>query len=263
MPKNLASTVLSAALAIGASYGSQAAVTLNVSVEGTAGMPGFATYTLSFTANEGQIGGFRGNLNADGNAFTGPLNQASSGTASDSFFNVNNTDLAGIGSVTFESTSSLGGIFTILNDARFSSIDLVQIVAPVDSSINYNFGVSEAIGASATTHNFQGNLSVTLGDANNDGLLTNGDINAFVLALTDESGYAIAFPQVDPNLIFDFNFDGQFTNGDINGFVDALTGATPNVAADLITAGLVVPEPTTLSLAGIASFLAGRRRRVA
>ncbi len=62
-----------------------------------------------------------------------------------------------------------------------------------------------------------------VGDMNCDGFVTVGDIGGFVLALTDPTGYAAAFPNCD---IFnaDVNNDGFVTVGDIGGFVTLLTG---------------------------------------
>ncbi len=60
--------------------------------------------------------------------------------------------------------------------------------------------------------------AVLLGDLNCDGVVSVGDINAFVLALTDTDGYRKAFPDCNA-LNGDFNDDGAVTVGDINGFV--------------------------------------------
>ena len=62
-----------------------------------------------------------------------------------------------------------------------------------------------------------------LGDLNCDGLVNNGDIDPFVLALTDPSGYAATFPNCDIDLA-DINGDGVVNNGDIDGFVTLLSG---------------------------------------
>lgn len=64
--------------------------------------------------------------------------------------------------------------------------------------------------------------SAVLGDANGDGNFTNSDIQPFVLALTNPTAYASAFPGVDPNFVFDFDCNGVFTNADISGFVNKL-----------------------------------------
>ncbi len=61
------------------------------------------------------------------------------------------------------------------------------------------------------------------GDANGDGVLTNGDIAPFVLALTNPAQYAIDFPGVNPANL-DVNCDGVFNNLDISAFLAALTG---------------------------------------
>ena len=62
-----------------------------------------------------------------------------------------------------------------------------------------------------------------IGDMNDDGKLTNGDIKDFVQALTDPEGYAESYPLVDPNRRGDFTGDGKLTNADISRFVNALT----------------------------------------
>ncbi len=61
------------------------------------------------------------------------------------------------------------------------------------------------------------------GDLNCDGVVSVGDINPFVLALTDPVGYAAMFPDCDP-LNGDCTNDGQLTVGDINCFVALVTG---------------------------------------
>jgi hypothetical protein len=69
------------------------------------------------------------------------------------------------------------------------------------------------------------NLYATLlpGDANCDGLVNNGDIDAFVLALTNSAAYALQYPGC--NLLnADCNSDGLVNNGDIDAFVALLTG---------------------------------------
>ncbi|MEW6199391.1 MAG: VCBS repeat-containing protein [Planctomycetota bacterium] len=61
------------------------------------------------------------------------------------------------------------------------------------------------------------------GDLNCDGLVDFGDINPFVLALTNPAGYAAAFPNCDIKT-GDINGDGHVNFGDINPFVRLLTG---------------------------------------
>ena len=61
-----------------------------------------------------------------------------------------------------------------------------------------------------------------LGDLNCDGEVDFGDINPFVLALTDPIGYAAAFPECDIKN-GDCNEDCMVDFGDINPFVDLLT----------------------------------------
>ncbi len=67
-----------------------------------------------------------------------------------------------------------------------------------------------------------GQIGRVLGDLNCDGVVSVGDINAFVLALTDPDGYADQFPDCD-RLNGDINDDNDVTVSDINGFVALLT----------------------------------------
>ncbi len=61
-----------------------------------------------------------------------------------------------------------------------------------------------------------------VGDVNCDGAANFGDINAFVLALTEPGQYALDFPDC-PLENRDINGDGSFDFGDINAFVALLT----------------------------------------
>jgi hypothetical protein len=60
------------------------------------------------------------------------------------------------------------------------------------------------------------------GDLNCDGLADFGDINPFVLALTNPAAYAVQFPNCDI-MTGDINEDGFVDFGDINPFVRLLT----------------------------------------
>ena len=62
-----------------------------------------------------------------------------------------------------------------------------------------------------------------VGDLNCDGTVDFGDINPFVLALTNPGVYATTYPDCDINL-GDINGDGSVDFGDINPFVALLTG---------------------------------------
>jgi probable HAF family extracellular repeat protein len=68
-----------------------------------------------------------------------------------------------------------------------------------------------------------GHCTVVRGDVNCDGLVNNGDIDAFVLALTDSATYAAQFPGCNI-LSADINGDRLVNNGDIDAFVALLTG---------------------------------------
>ena len=60
-----------------------------------------------------------------------------------------------------------------------------------------------------------------VGDLNCDGTIDNFDIDAFTLAVTDVSGYALAYPDCDVSLA-DCNVDGAIDNFDIDAFVALL-----------------------------------------
>jgi hypothetical protein len=62
-----------------------------------------------------------------------------------------------------------------------------------------------------------------VGDLNCDGTVDFGDINPFVLALTNPGVYATTYPDCDI-LNGDINGDGSVDFGDINPFVQLLTG---------------------------------------
>jgi len=65
--------------------------------------------------------------------------------------------------------------------------------------------------------------SFVCGDLNCDGSVDFGDINPYVLALTDPAAYGATFPACDV-LNADINGDGAVDFGDINPFVALLTG---------------------------------------
>ena len=62
-----------------------------------------------------------------------------------------------------------------------------------------------------------------VGDINCDGTVGFGDINPFVLALSNASTYAQTYPAC-PLANRDINGDGSFNFGDINPFVAVLAG---------------------------------------
>lgn len=61
-----------------------------------------------------------------------------------------------------------------------------------------------------------------VGDVNCDGVVSYGDINAFVLALSDADGYYAAYPDCR-RINADCNADGVATYADINAFVTLLS----------------------------------------
>ncbi len=66
-------------------------------------------------------------------------------------------------------------------------------------------------------------LKATYGDLNCDGRVDFGDINPFVLALTDPAAYSVQYPRCHI-LNADINGDGVVDFGDIDPFVALLGG---------------------------------------
>jgi hypothetical protein len=89
------------------------------------------------------------------------------------------------------------------------------------------------------------------GDFNGDGVVNTEDINPFILALTDPTGFAAAFPDVDP-LAADPNGDSLINTEDINPFIALLTGGGE---------ATIIPEPASLALLGMGAMALMRRRR--
>ncbi len=103
-------------------------------------------------------------------------------------------------------------------DAATGSIQILG-----QSAIGTTLGGMRVVDAGAIHCYVNGAPGGLLGDMNCDGAVTVGDINPFVLALTDPVGYAAAFP--DCNLLNgDCTDDGALTVGDINCFVELVTG---------------------------------------
>jgi endonuclease/exonuclease/phosphatase family metal-dependent hydrolase len=119
--------------------------------------------------------------------------------------------------------------FSNLQAGSFENYNVSAMANTVGNfSATYHFNVSDENIPGETAGLLTLNLTMTvagvIGDMDGSGQLTNADIAAFVLALTNPAGFAQTYPDVDPNVIGDFNGDGAFTNSDIAGFVAALLG---------------------------------------
>jgi len=94
------------------------------------------------------------------------------------------------------------------------------------------------------------------GDINQDGVVNNADIPAFLTALTDLNAYKTLRSFNDSQMITvaDTNYDDIVTNSDIQTLLNLVAGGGGSLAA--------VPEPSTLALLAIGgAFLVGRRVR--
>jgi hypothetical protein len=120
------------------------------------------------------------------------------------------------------------------------TIDLAQELGALPSVIylafapyaNPNGGALVSIAQVPASVNADGNVDAVeyaafqlrrVGDLNCDGTVGFGDINPFVLALSNPSGYAQSYPNC-PVANRDINGDGSFNFGDINPFVAVLSG---------------------------------------
>jgi hypothetical protein len=95
--------------------------------------------------------------------------------------------------------------------------------------LGLGFGGNRVYPCYASTQNLNTDIFTNVviwssaGDTNCDNTINFGDINPFVLALTNPDGYATMFP--DCNILnADINGDGSVNFGDINPFVALLTG---------------------------------------
>jgi hypothetical protein len=93
-----------------------------------------------------------------------------------------------------------------------ASLDSIQLLAEFSDQVDVT---------SLDNVTLQTPLSAA-GDVNCDGVVNNFDIDPFVLALTNPSSYAAAFPDCDINNA-DVNADGAVNNFDIDPFVACLT----------------------------------------
>ena len=97
-----------------------------------------------------------------------------------------------------------------------------QAVA-LDTQGGVYFSASVDLPSQVYIAKYQEDLPYTPGDLNCDGELNAFDIDPFVLALTDPTGYAVAWPDCD-RMLADCNGDGVVNAFDIDPFVELLTG---------------------------------------
>ncbi len=108
-----------------------------------------------------------------------------------------------------------------LLDRAYNVEDLIGVLPPGETMDDWG-AISvwcEAFSANFTSTSIDGHLR---GDMNCDGVVGFGDINPFVLALTDPAGYDAAYPDCE-SANGDLNGDGSFGFDDINPFVYVLT----------------------------------------
>jgi T5SS/PEP-CTERM-associated repeat protein len=111
---------------------------------------------------------------------------------------------------------ALGQTFTILTASSVTGAFASVVTTPPSLGVQVIYNAQSVV------------LIVTqapplIGDLNCDGLINNGDIDPFVLALTNSAAYAAQFPGCNLHNA-DINGDGLVNNGDIDAFVALLTG---------------------------------------
>jgi hypothetical protein len=115
--------------------------------------------------------------------------------------------------------------FTLDADSA-SHLQDVRIVAI--AQLNKTSGPREVYNARMIQPDANGNFPIlpplfSVGDLNCDDSVNFGDINPFVMALSNPTGYGTAYPNCDITL-GDINEDGSVNFGDINPFVTLLSG---------------------------------------
>ncbi|MBL8877628.1 MAG: TIGR03790 family protein [Phycisphaerales bacterium] len=125
---------------------------------------------------------------------------------------------------------TFGTTYTLVNNPTEATVStnqtgayrLMRPTATAAGNDSFTFRATNTAGQSSlvTVNLVFGSID---GDMNCDGTVNNFDIDAFVLALTNPTGYAVAFPDCNRNL-GDINHDGAMNNFDIDPFVSKLTG---------------------------------------
>ncbi len=122
-----------------------------------------------------------------------------------------------------------GQLAGLIDNFNFPGNWLIRALEPPANDCNANAVPDECDIASGHSFDIDGNgvpdeCERLIGDCNCNGTVSVGDINAFVLALTDPAGYVAAFP--DCNILnADCTGDGNVSVGDINCFVELVTGS--------------------------------------
>lgn len=139
-------------------------------------------------------------------------------------------------------------------------------VIAAGGSVSLGHGYDTTIGSTNLTFNFgladgglidgQVEFVTGLGDMNGDGSVDEGDVNPFVLALTDRAAYEAAYPGVDADIVGDIDGSSTLNLGDVKGFTALLASGSGAASASAL------PEPSTFGLAALVLLgLAQRRRR--
>lgn len=125
---------------------------------------------------------------------------------------------------------AFGTTYTVVTNPREATVSTNQngayrLMRPSSTAAgndSFTFRATNSVGQSSivTVNLVYGTLD---GDLNCDGTVNNFDIDAFVIALTNPTNYAITYPECNRNLA-DIDHNGAVNNFDIDPFVTLLTG---------------------------------------
>ncbi len=111
------------------------------------------------------------------------------------------------------------GNFALLREFDAAQAASCALFLDIDNDRDLDVALIDELADTVTLMKSGG--TTPIGDANCDGLVDNGDIDGFVLALIDPAAYAAAYPLCDVELA-DIDGDGAIDNGDIGAFVALL-----------------------------------------
>ncbi len=148
-------------------------------------------------------------------------------------------------------TPTVGQTFTLIDSANLSNIFVnvtgLEIATGLAFDLVYDLDMDDVrLEVIATA------LPALAGDFDGSGVVDTQDINPFVLALTDPSGYEAAYGV--PASTYDLTHDGLVNTEDINPFVAVLTGGGAEAM------GAIIPEPASAYLLALGLLALGRRR---